>query len=87
MDEPIQDVESFDNKIYKITHQISRKWSDPIELSTLISTALTNCKIMDFHLKTEGLNDLVDIKSKTLSVDDIIQTQKMKVLYLKSQGS
>ena len=64
---------------------ISRTISAPIDISTLVDTAFIDCEVLAFHLKTAGLHDLVDIKPKALSADEIIWTLKTKFRYLKDQ--
>ena len=81
-DKPGQDVENFGNNISEMDRWISVTGSASIELSTLVSTALIDCDILDFQLKATGLRGLVYIKSKSLSVDEIIRNLRTKLLSL-----
>ena len=68
-----------------MAHRISGTISSPIDLSTLIDASFIDCKLMNFQMKTTGLNDLVDRKPKDLSADEIIRTLKNKFRFLKYQ--
>ena len=66
--------------------RISGTVSDPIDLSTLVSTDFIDCKVMAFQMKAAGLHELVDINYKAISEYKIIWTLKTKFQSLVDHG-
>ena len=83
MDEPGQDVKTFSNKMEEMARRISGTGSTTINLSTLVNTALIDCEVLHFQLKSTELNDMVDSNPKALSADEIIRTLNNKFWSLK----
>ena len=85
-DEPGQDVEDFGNKMSEMAGRINVTGSATIELSTLVSTAFMDWKVLDFHLKDTWLHNLVDRNLKSLYAYEIIWNLNTKLWYLNDQG-
>ena len=84
--EPGQDIKNFSKNLAKMDCRIFVTGSSPIDISTLVATALDNCGVISFNIKDAGLKDLVNSNPKALSVDYINRTLQMKFWSLKSQG-
>ena len=69
----------------KFSRQISRTGSNPIDLSTFVTTAFIYCEVLALQLKDTGLHDLVNSNPKALSEDEIIWTLKTKLWSIKAK--
>ena len=69
----------------KMACRINRTESNPIDLYTLVATALIYWMFLALQMKNTCLHDLFDSNPKSMSIDDIIWTLKTKLRSLKAQ--